>query len=146
MTLTVFDVLDAVLLAAAIAAVIASGRPRVLVWPVAALAAYHILGRQVLTWPDNALSLAALQTMAATGYLFSPILSNYGRMIASLFLAMSLAGVAATLTATVPPLGQGLGFNLWNFQSACLHMASLLTIAGVLRHGHLYGGNAARRG
>lgn len=146
MSLTLFDILDALLLAAAIVAVIMSGRPRVLVWPVAALAAYHVLGRQVMTWPDNALSLAALQTMAATGYLFSPILSNYGRMIASLFLAMSLSGIIATLTETVPPLGQGLGLNLWNFQSGCLHAAALLTIAGVMRHGHLYHGRAARRG
>lgn len=136
MTLTVFDVLDAAIIAAAFVCLATTGRWH-LGWSVGALMMYHIIGRKLLTTDDPALNLSVMQTIVAVGYLLSPVLSNYGRIIGTLFLAMSLSGIVAVLTGTVPPLGQGLHFNLWNIQSALLHLAAIVNIVGILRHGHL---------
>lgn len=134
MTATVFDVVDALVVATTFVPVVARRQWHLLPAPLG-LTFYHIGGRIILTQAyDPALSLAIAQTCVAVGFLFSAVLTNYGRLVGSIFLAMSMSGALTYITDTTPPLAGGLGLNLWNFQSLALHIVAVLIITGALRH------------
>ena len=97
MNATPWDMLDAGLVALAFIAVIRTGKPELL-WGPAGLALYHLGGRFIINdLPNPAMTLAAAQTFVAIGFLFSRVMSNYGRIIGSLFLLMSMSGIIAVL-------------------------------------------------
>lgn len=135
--ITVFDAIDAALLGA-VAVVAACRRAHWAATAVAALFAYHLLGRWI-AWreADPLPVLGVMQGAVAFGYLVSPLLSNYGRIIGSLFVAMSLSSLIGAMAGIVPQNGQGLGVDLWNFQSACLDAVAVIMIIGMIRRDRL---------
>lgn len=132
--ITAFDMIDACLVAAVIVTAIAY-RAWWARWAIGGLALYHVLGRAI-AWnlADPLAELALLQLGVAAGYLFGPLLSLYGRAVGTIFAVMSLSSLYASLDGSLPPLGEGLGFDLWNFQSVCLDAVAVLMILGVMRH------------
>lgn len=135
--ITVFDIIDVALVSGVIVAAIRL-RAWWATWAVSALVLYHLFGRAVAWQVENPLpELALMQLAVAAGYLFGPILSNYGRIVGSLFVIMSLSSVTAGIAGELPPLAAGLGVDLWNFQSMCLHVVSITLIIGINRHERL---------
>lgn len=138
MNATFFDIVDALLIACTFVPVVVRRDYRLLVAPIG-LAGYHFIGRIIINYIDDpALLLSFVQTLVSVVLLFALIQINYRRIIATLFLFMSLSGIVATVFNVVPPIGQGLAFNLWNFQSLCLHIIAILIIAGTVKNGKVH--------
>lgn len=143
--LTIFDNLDAVVVATVATIWIASRQWR-LVWAVVALALYHVWGRWIVWHSEQpALELAALASVIGWAFVVGPILSTYGRLIGSVFFSMAIITALWSGLWGVPKTGGGLGFDLWNVLSFLLYVAAALTIMGVLRHAQLSSARRHRR-
>lgn len=135
--ITVFDMLDMALVAAVIVVAWAK-QAKWALWAVASLLLYHVVGRWIAWHVAEPLpELALAQFAVALGYLFGPILSNYGRIVGSLFVVMSLSSLGGVIAGATPRLAGGLALDLWNVQSLCLHGIAITIVIGVLRHDYL---------
>ena len=133
--MTIFHHLDAIGVALALTVFFAS-RQWAVGWAVGSLLLFHLGGRYYLV-NGTLLDLAAMQTAMASGFLFGPFLTVYGRLVGTIYAVMSMASLAVYASGNVPPVGHGLGLNIWNFHSLCLHVIVGLTIIGTVRHGRI---------
>lgn len=135
--LTVFDLVDVAFIATICVLWLARGRA-VLGWAVGGLIMYHAVARGLITTADHPLlALSMAQTAVAVGYLLSPILTNYGRMVGTLFCIMSMLSAAAVIVGHEPPIKAGLAWNVWNLNNALLMLAQAVIAVGIVRHGTL---------
>lgn len=142
--MTVFDWIDLGVCLTVVAVAIA-WKVKEAQWAVGGLLLYHVAGRIVVDGHfDPIISLATLQTTIAVGYLLSRYLSLYGVAVGCIFAIMSISSCLAWLTGMDAPYKQGLGFDLWNFQSLCLHAVAILIIVGIVRYDRIVGRTATR--
>ena len=115
-------------------------------WGVWGICAVHIAYRIILTFsPDPVLHLGAAFILAGIGFMFSRVLTVYGVIIASLLFTMS-GGCALTEFMGWPaPVDQGLGLDIHNFNSACLHVIAITAFVAVVRHERIAGPGLVRR-
>lgn len=132
--LTAFDLIDGGMVSAVILTALAK-RAHWAIPPVAGLALYHALGRWVAFQTDDPLPvLMVMQTLTTASFHFGLFLTTYGRLIGSLFALIGLSSAAGAWFGIVPQNSQGLALDLWNFQSAALHVIAVLMIAGIIDH------------
>jgi hypothetical protein len=135
--MTIHDVIDALLVAAVIAAWLRTGRPA-LGWAVGGLLMTHVVARHIIaSYDEPLLPMGVGLTGLAVAYLLSPILTVYGRAVGSLFALMGFVCCVSVMGGHNPPTGQGLGFNVWNALSLMLHVAAAIILIGIVRHGHI---------
>ena len=144
--MTVHDYIDALLVAAVIAAWLRTGRPA-LGWAVGGLLMTHVVARHIIAaYDEPLLPLGVGLTGLSIAYLLSPILTVYGRAVGSLFALMGFMCFASVMTGHNPPIGHGLGLNVWNGLSMMLHLAAAIILIGIVRHGHILARSAGRTG
>lgn len=135
--ITIFDVMDFTLVMGCFA-VASIWRVPSAYWAAGGLLLYHVGGRWIVFQMTDPLPLLALgQWGVALGYLLSPVLSNYGRVVGTLFVLMSFSTLAAVAAGMQVTHFGGMQLDLWNFQSACLTLAAITIMAGTIRRGAL---------
>jgi hypothetical protein len=143
--MTAFDWIDLFVCLAVVGVAIAWKRKEAQ-WAVGSFCLYHVFGRIVVDGHfDPVISLAMLQTIMAGGYLASRYLSLYGVAVGCIFALMSISSCYAWVMELDTTYKQGLGFDLWNFQSLCLHVIAVLIMAGTIRYDRVFRISAADR-
>ena len=133
--MTIHDVIDALLCAFAVLAWYRSGREGI-GWGVGGLIMTHLIGRLIITDFNEPVPMLAVGFSGmALAFLLAPLLSVYGRVIGSIFAAMSSACWVSAMAGNVsPPQDGGLALDLWNFLSLGLHLVGVTLIIGIIRH------------
>jgi hypothetical protein len=135
--MTIHDIIDALLLAAVLAAWQQSGRVQ-LGWAVVGLVLTHVIGRHIIaTFDEPLMPLGVGFTGIAAAYLLSPMLTVYGRIVGTVFAVMGSACFVSVMAGHNPSAGQGLALNVWNVLSTGLHVAAFTILIGVHRHGRI---------
>lgn len=131
--LTIFDAMDFALV---MGCFVVASVWRIPYWAAGGLLVYHVVGRWIVFQVDDPYPpLSFAQWCVALGYLFSPILSNYGRIVGTLFILMSFSTLWVYAAGVPMTHFGGLQFDVWNFQSACLTLAAITIIVGTIRRG-----------
>lgn len=142
---TAFDYLDIAMVMAVIGTMMWRGAWAAQ-WGIWAIVVVHVAYRVILTFsPDPVMHLGMAFLLVGIGFLFSHILTIYGTVVASLLFVMSGACALTEFMGWPAPTDQGLGLDLHNFNSACLHVIAITALIAVLRHERIAGLGVIRR-
>ena len=129
--MTIHDYIDVALVAAACVAWWRSRQPEA-GGAVVGLILTHLIGRQVMAVSDDPLPILAVGfTGVAMAYLLSPLLTDFGKVVGTIYAIMGSMCFASVAVGHNPAIGQGIGFNVWNALSVMLHITAVMVIVGV---------------
>lgn len=115
-------------------------------WGIWGIVAVHVAYRVILTFStDPVLHLGVAFILTGIGFMFSRVLTVYGVIIASLLFTMSGACALTEFMGWSAPTDQGLGLDLHNFNSACLHVIAVTALIAVVRHERIARADLVRR-